>query len=339
MRPKRPTTALTAATTLLTIITAAVAAEAIPVIKTYTDLRHHNIQREDADFVYYVVDPPNSVYTEARSINTHGQIVGFYRLVGQTTFTGFLYYQGNYAPITLPGAVDVYPLRINNQRTIVGTATSPDGRYHGFILKGGQIAIVDDPAATNTVITGINDKDEIVGYSFDTPDEASNFVGDVAHAKLQPLTSGVCIWDINNAGAMVGDSIGSTVSPTAKTDSTATVGKYIAGGTVQDISVGRRTTKAYGINNGNDVVGTYSDPHGFLIHKGQTVMFDVPGSEGVVGTQAFGIDDIGRIVGVYQEPSNDSRGEALHGFLAVPKTGQYSQNYEPRADPSDPGER
>jgi len=103
--------------------------------------------------------------------------------------------------------------------------------------------------------------------------------------------------------------------------------------------VGRRTTKAYAINNSNDVVGTYSDPHGFLIHKGQTVMFDGPGSEGVVGTQAFGIDDIGRIVGVYQEPTNDDRLEALHGFLAIPKTGYYTQDYQSRTDPGDPMEQ
>jgi len=326
----RPNTCLTVAGLLL-LTTSTV--NAIPVVHIYTDLRHKNMTRADDDFRYVIIDPPNSVHTEARSINLHGQIVGFYRAFGDTTFSGFQYYQNNYTPIALTGATNVYPLRNNNFGTIVGTATSPDGRYHGFIIKGTQVAIVDDPAASNTVITGVNDKDEFVGYSFDTLDTANNFEGNIAHANLKSITQDMCIWDINNADSMIGDSIGTTVDPTATVDPKATVGKYIAGGTAQDVVVGRRTTKAYGINNNNDVVGTYSDPHGFLIHKGQTVMFDVPGSEGIVGTQAFGIDDIGRIVGVYQEPTHDSRREALHGFLAVPKTGQYTQNYAPQQTP------
>jgi len=344
----RPTTSTMAATAILIALAASTAAFAKPVYRVtiHTDLRHKNMMRDDADFRYIILDPPNSAFTEARSINLHGQIVGFYRPYGATSVVGFSYYQNNYSPIAPNGATNVYPLRINNLGTIVGTATSPDGRYHGFVIKGTQFEIIEDPAAANTVITGINDKEEIVGYSFDTSDVATSFAGSVNSTELKPLDSQSWIWDLDNSEDTVGfrykcpgyapkdNAIGQNADslrmPREDPLTSESQAEVVTGHSVNDVAI-RGTSKAYGINNKQDVVGTYSDPHGFLIHQGQIYTFDVPGSNGIVGTQAFGIDDAGRIVGVYQEPTDDSRGEALHGFLAIPhQSDSYSQVYVPR---------
>jgi hypothetical protein len=292
--------------------------------KTVIDLRQKTPHvRNDSDFVYTVIDPPNSVYTEARSINLAGDVVGYYRSAFDTGIWGFILHQNVYVRITLPGATNVFPMRNNNNGTIVGTYTTIDGRFHGFAMQANQYEIIDDPTAANTILTGVNVDGGIVGYSFDSPQRVVSFSGNVDKRELKPLTKNNLIWDVNDSNNTAGYTGTSDTSPVDH-GGFGSAALIVADQIAWRVEI-EHTTKAYGINDNNDVVGTYSDPHGFLLHDGVAVTFDIPGSTGDVGTQAFGIDDAGRIVGVFQEQTRDSRGTALHGFLAVPRTGNYTQ--------------
>jgi uncharacterized membrane protein len=65
---------------------------------------------------------------------------------------------------------------------------------------------------------------------------------------------------------------------------------------------GSATTRAFGINDRGDIVGSYiigfGASHGFLLHKGEFTTIDVTGPF-ISGTQAAGINDHGDIVGFY----------------------------------------
>lgn len=293
-------------------------------IKTFVDLRSTaDPVRCDANFVYYVLDPPNSLYTEARSINSSGEIVGYYHPLFSSQIEGFLLQNNNYTPIVIAGVTNIFPMRIGDDGTIVGTATDADGRFHGVVIRGSQYEEVDDPGLPNTVITGINDKDEYVGYGFDTPGTVTSFSGKVNVAGLTPLNVAATIWDVNDKNDLVGNQVrgeakAADATPVDNNTSEHDSALVIADQVAKQINVAG-TTKAYGINNNDDIVGIYSDPHGFVVHNGAIINFDVPGSEGTIGTQAYGVNDADWIVGVFEEQGSDSRPDVVHGFLAVPK--------------------
>lgn len=124
-----------------------------------------------------VVDivPPNSGgYTEANGINNSGTIVG--RYYGNTPgLQGFLFSNGNYSTIDVPGATDTSLFGINNLGDIVGDYIDASGATHAFLLSNGSFTTIDFPGSANTNAQGINDTGEIV---------ASTVVANVRHGYL-----------------------------------------------------------------------------------------------------------------------------------------------------------
>jgi probable HAF family extracellular repeat protein len=70
-------------------------------------------------------------------------------------------------------------------------------------------------------------------------------------------------------------------------------------------------TQAFGVNDADEIVGSYQDAtgqHGFLLSGGTYTTFDLPLA--TMGTFATGINASGQIVGFYQDSSG-----RYHGFL------------------------
>jgi probable HAF family extracellular repeat protein len=63
----------------------------------------------------------------------------------------------------MPGADDTLALGINDQGQIVGAYYS-GGTFNGFLYTNGSYTTLDDPAGTNTRLSGINNAGEIVGW-------------------------------------------------------------------------------------------------------------------------------------------------------------------------------
>jgi probable HAF family extracellular repeat protein len=82
---------------------------------------------------------------------------------------------------------------------------------------------------------------------------------------------------------------------------------------------GARSSTAFGINAGGDVVGTFVDQsfvqHGFLLSKGEFISIDFPDAQGTI---ARGIGPSGEIVGSYWLPG-DNPLLAARGFLRTKK--------------------
>jgi probable HAF family extracellular repeat protein len=240
-----------------------------------------------------------------------------------------------YTPIEPPGAVFSHALGINNQGQIVGQYQDAGGRFHGFLLSGGNYTTLDVPNSgiyTNAA-NGINASGQIVG-SFESGGGAHGYLlsGGTYTTLDVPGANATLANGINLSGQIVG------------AFSSAQHGFLLSGGSYTPLDVpGASLTQAYGINNSGQVVGLYVTPdtknHGFLLSGGVYSTIDAVGAANginnlgeIVGdfgllngsvfttilfpgsgrTSASGINDLGQIVGFY----NDGRGE--HGFLATP---------------------
>ena len=70
---------------------------------------------------------------------------------------------------------------------IVGDYTDSAGTMHGFVFIGGVFSTVDDPSGVlgSTVINGVNDHGQLVGFYTDAND---NVIGFVATPTPEPGT-------------------------------------------------------------------------------------------------------------------------------------------------------
>jgi len=284
--------------------------------------------RNDRHFTYQLIDPPHSVHSEARAIDSYGNIAGMFSTYGSSQIRGFIYHDGIYTEVVIPEAHDVYLLGMNDDGTIVGAVTTGNGGegYHGLIIQHGAYTLRDDSRSNNTVLTGISTSGDIVGYTFGGDSPLKDIKLRADDPDLAVVGSGHIVCDINDAGTMAGyrlppakgsENLNSNVaelnSMSAHTEGTIEYQDRTETIHIQSI------TKAFGINDAGVVVGTYSDPHGFLYHNGQTLSFDVPGSNGKVGTQGFGINNRGIVVGMFEDYSDNASKGQIHGFVAVPR--------------------
>ncbi len=136
-------------------------------------LTHGFLRRADGSVV--TIDPPDTAgYTEANSINNSGTVVG--RYYGNSPgLQGYLFSNGNYTTIVVPGATNTSLFGINNLGDMVGDYIDASGVQHGFVMSNGSVTTIDPPGSTNTNCQGINDSGEIVG---------SFILGNVRHGYL-----------------------------------------------------------------------------------------------------------------------------------------------------------
>jgi probable HAF family extracellular repeat protein len=103
--------------------------------------------------------PGNNGYETATGINDLGQIVGY----TYPDLNAYLYVNGRFKNIDVPGAVQTEALGINDSGVISGNYfTSP--AVYGFALYNGQYISFSYPGAEGTYADGINDSGQVVGW-------------------------------------------------------------------------------------------------------------------------------------------------------------------------------
>jgi len=191
------------------------------------------------DFLANVNDPSiTNAQTVLLGVNDHGDVVGL-SVSGVGAFVrGFLYKDGAFQTVTVPGAGEVSPEAINNRGDIGGSyfigsnsfgflikannietlpnpvsglnysgdvvGTLPGGM--GYLLRNGVTTPITLPGSVNTLVTGVNDKGAIVGFGDTTGFVLKNgiftkinYPADAFFTRLN---------GINNRGQIVGFSIG-----------------------------------------------------------------------------------------------------------------------------------
>jgi probable HAF family extracellular repeat protein len=259
--------------------------------------------------------------------------------------------QGTYTQIDEPDALfGTFCSGINTAGDIIGFYTIPGNYTNGFLLSGGTYTVINYPRVAGTILTGINDKGMIVGYT------ASGTFGFAYNRQAQTfirisrygLFSYTYPYAINNAGTIAGylsevtsgfelvaSGRGKTIAVPGAIDtdpfgisaSGEVVGIYNNGsgdllnfsfsrGQYQQLLIpGAPLAKVFGINPaGTALVGSYTPSSGvtagFLYQNNALTTLQFPGSS---NTSAAGINASGMVVGTFYDASGTS-----HGFLWTP---------------------
>ena len=101
---------------------------------------------------------------------------------------GFLWGDGEYETIDVPGAAATGVLGINNRGQMVGFYIDDDGAYHGFVRdrKGDVTTLPEAPRAEPTMggtqPGQINDRGQIVGLAYDAEGDRALFFTSTANS-------------------------------------------------------------------------------------------------------------------------------------------------------------
>jgi hypothetical protein len=133
-----------------------------------SDHRSHGLLVK-ADGTAMVIDAPNLPQTALAGVNSAGWIVGSDNNFSQ----GFLLAPDlkQFTPLAIPaGSPDgrYSPMSINDLGDVVGILAGPDGTYHGWLLSGGLLTIIDYPGSNGTQFTGVNNNARPSGCSSHT---------------------------------------------------------------------------------------------------------------------------------------------------------------------------
>jgi hypothetical protein len=131
---------------------------------------------------FTALKPPASTGAEATGINGAGDISGWETTAAGTN--GFLLHIGHYYTFSYPGAAWTQALEVNAADQVVGAYQDASGKQHGFILSNATQSqsqqvwqTIDEPnAGSATVVTGLNDSDDICGYYIDSSNVQHGFV-------------------------------------------------------------------------------------------------------------------------------------------------------------------
>ena len=88
----------------------------------------------------------------------------------------------------------------------MGQYEDQSGKYHGFQYSGSTFSSIDFPGATSTLVSGINDNGQIVGYYVDQAGNYHGFLdsGGSFSSINYPGAPGTFASGINDSGLIVG---------------------------------------------------------------------------------------------------------------------------------------
>jgi probable HAF family extracellular repeat protein len=263
-----------------------------------------------AGYTYTPLNYPGATSTFGVGINDTGTVVGYYGTTGSST--GFSLSGGTYASLSYEG-YSTEAHGVNNAGTIVGLYENSEVN-NGYSLSGTTYTsiIYEGSTSYSTSVYGINNNGTVVGWYSSNGGQNYGFsFNGTTYAPINPFpatTTKSRAEGINDSGTIVGY---------YKDASGVTHGFSYSGENYTTINYpGASGTQALGINNGNVIVGMYTDSagtHGFSYSGGNYTAINYPGAS---ATEATGINNSGVIVGTYEDASGN-----YHGFMATPAAG------------------
>jgi hypothetical protein len=136
---------------------------------------------------YHAIDPPGGTNAVATGITGRGDIVGY--VEKSSHYVGFLLRLGTFTELGYPGATDTKFLGATVYDQTVGSYAGSGGATHGFLLTEPlkpsiSWQQIDEPnAAGTTVVSGINQRDDIAGYYVDSVGNTNGFFATLASRR------------------------------------------------------------------------------------------------------------------------------------------------------------
>jgi hypothetical protein len=122
----------------------------------------------------------------AAAISNLGDVAGFYTTAGGVTDAFLKTADGSFTKLAVPGASMTQAFGVNNSDKVVGTYTVGTGStamMHGFTWKPGHgFTTVDDPHGVGTtIINGVNDLGDLVGFYTDAAGNTDGMLAQPSH--------------------------------------------------------------------------------------------------------------------------------------------------------------
>jgi probable HAF family extracellular repeat protein len=274
-------------------------------------------------------DAADPTFNQLLGINNEGKIAGYFGsgAAGHANKGYTLtppYGQANYHNENFPGSVQTQVTGLNNKDLTVGfwadsNNTNMANNNFGFVEHDGSFINVVDPlgkgaAGGMTVeqLLGVNDHDKAVGFWTDGNGNAHGFTYDIGSKSFDEINlkghAGTTTTAINNKGDIAG----------FVTDNGVDQG-FIKDGNKVELLKGPKgavSVMALGINNDDQVVGSFTDAtgatHGFLFDDRShdyTVIDDPNGVKGPAAmTVVNGINDKGQLTGFFLDKAGNTDG-------------------------------
>ena len=273
-------------------------------------------------------------FNQLLGINDEGVIAGYFgsgMAVGHPN-KGYVllppYGQGRYVNENFPGSVQTQVTGLNNRGVTVGfwsntNKGSGDANF-AWVNVGGQFRSADFPTGDGASpvvdqLLGVNDEDLAVGFWTDANGNnhgySFNALTGQFRSVVDPGDAGLSL--SANAINDRGDVAGAYTTAAGTTDGFLLThrGQFI------DLAVpGASSTMALGVNNRDEVVGTYTvgsgglaQNHGFTWTP-QHGFHSLDEPQGQGATTINGVNDFGQLVGFYVDASGNT-----DGFLATPQ--------------------
>jgi hypothetical protein len=277
-----------------------------------------------ANYQFATLDNANDVtFNQLLGINDSGEIAGYFGS-GEEGHPnkGYLllppYGQANYENENFPHSEQTQVTGLNNVGTMVGFWVNEKGDQIGWdaVAKHGFESVehshTSGPAKVNQLL-GVNDSNIAVGFY---TDKGVNYgySYDITTRKFHSVTvaedTNVTAAAINNQNEIAGFA----------TNSAEVVEGFLErpNGTLIRLKVpGASETTALGLNNGDEVVGSYKNStglHGFAWTPG--FGFQTINDPDGVNTVINGVNNHGELVGFYEDSSKNT-----DGLLAIPNEG------------------
>jgi hypothetical protein len=268
-------------------------------------------------------------FNQLLGVNDEGVIAGYFGSGAQYhPNKGYLLLprQGVYVNENFPGSVQTQVTGLNNEGVTVGFWSSMNNANQvndnrGFVEFAGRFRSADFPtgsAATPPVdqLLGVNDSDVAVGFYTDANGNNHGYEYNILDHRYSTVTDPGAPGASLTAAAI--NDRGNVAGFYTNPGSGSTDGFLLSHGQFIDLAVpGASSTMALGVNNFDEVVGTYTDAagnmHGFTWtpqHGFTTV--DDPNGAGT--TTINGVNDFGQLAGFYVDGNGNT-----DGFLGTPQ--------------------
>ena len=275
------------------------------------------------NFVFHPVnDNRDNTFNQLLGVNNSGTIAGYFGS-GEKGHPnrGYVvrpaYGRGNFTNENVPGAAQTQVVGINNNGDTVGFWVDGQGANHGFYArKGHGLKTADFPTADNAKpmvdqLLAVNDHDVAVGFYTDAKGNNHGFSYSIGAHHFRTINvsgdSNVTTAGINNEGDVAGfadNSAGNTEGYLLRSDHK-----------LYRLNVpGASATMAFGVNDGDEVVGAYTvgkgdnaATHGFIWSPGFGFQ-NIDDPNGVGATTLNGVNDRGTIVGFYTDSAGNTDG-------------------------------
>jgi probable HAF family extracellular repeat protein len=270
-------------------------------------------------------DTRDVTFNQLLGINNEGVIVGYFGSgsAGHPNKGYALrppFAQGDFSGENFPGAKQTQVIGINDEGVSVGffstqnAANPADDNNFGFWRVNGRYHEVSFPTRNNSnppvnQLLGVNDSGTAVGFYNDAKGNAHGYAYNLDSEQFKLITvrgaTSLTATAVNNWGTVAG----------FFTNAKGTVDSFLKwhNNKVVTLAVpGASATQAFGINDNNEVVGTYTTgtgnsavTHGFTWANGKWLTVNFSGAS---STTLNGVNNEGDVVGFYTDAAGNTDG-------------------------------